>query len=300
MAIFRIERAGALATIQDAGRFGALVHGVGASGPMDRSAFQRAGRHIGASGSAGIEVSVLGITAVVEEGSIAVGWDGGDFSIMVNDSPVDWPGSALLKTGDRLTVVGGPAGNYGYLRFGGELVLPPIMGSRSTSLRVGLGGLEGRSLQAGDRIKIVAADAVAAATVEPRPVEEGPIRFIWGLHADIFSASIRDRFVTSRFRISSQMDRMGVRLRDEAGVLEQSRNLLLVSEPVVVGDIQILGDGTPIVLGRDHQTTGGYPRIGTVITADLDRFFQLRPNSEITLSPVGLDHAQALLRSVTP
>jgi biotin-dependent carboxylase-like uncharacterized protein len=300
MAVLRIERAGALATIQDEGRFGALVHGVGASGPMDRSAFLRAGRHIGASGSAGVEVSVLGITAVVEEGSIAIGWDGGAFSVMVNDLSLDWPGSALLKTGDRLTVAGGPAGNYGYLRFGGELNLPPVMGSRSTSLRVGLGGLEGRSLQGGDRIEIAGSEMFASAPVEPRAVDEGPIRFIWGLHAEIFSASIRDKFVTSSFRISSQMDRMGVRLRDEARVFEQSRNLLLISEPVVVGDIQILGDGTPIVLGRDHQTTGGYPRIGTVITADLDRFFQLRPNSEITLSPVGLDHAQALLRSVTP
>lgn len=300
MAILRIERAGALATIQDAGRFGALVHGVGASGPMDRSAFVRAGRHIGASGSAGIEVSVLGITILVEEGPVAVGWDGGNFSVIVNDSPVAWPGAAMLTTGDRLSVVGGPAGNYGYLRFGGELVLPPVMGSRSTSLRVGLGGLAGRSLESGDRIELAVGEAVAATAAEPSPLVEGPIRFVWGLHAEVFSASIREKFVTSGFRISSQMDRMGVRLRDEAGVFDASRNLLLVSEPVVVGDIQILGDGTPIVLGRDHQTTGGYPRIGTVITADLDRFFQLRPNSEITLSPVGLDHAQALLRSVTP
>ncbi|MNL56434.1 KipI antagonist [compost metagenome] len=92
---------------------------------------------------------------------------------------------------------------------------------------------------------------------------------------------------------------MGVWLRDEAAVFAEARVLSLVSDPVVVGDIQILGDGTPIVLGRDHQPTGGYPRIGTIISADLDRFFQLRPNAELVFASVGLDHAQALLRSGT-
>ncbi|RYE58053.1 MAG: hypothetical protein EOP20_06570, partial [Hyphomicrobiales bacterium] len=123
----------------------------------------------------------------------------------------------------------------------------------------------------------------------------GPV----GLHAEVFEPSLREKFVTSRFRITSMMDRMGVRLRDEAGVFADTRILSLVSDPVVVGDIQILGDGTPIVLGRDHQPTGGYPRIGTIASVDLDRFFQLRPNTEIAFSPIGLDHAQALLRSGT-
>jgi allophanate hydrolase subunit 2 len=163
-------------------------------------------------------------------------------------------------------------------------------------MRARIGGLDGRALKAGDRLAVVG-DGDAPATILPRRKADGPIRFVWGLHAEVFDAGLREKFVTSTFRISSMMDRMGVRLRDEAEVFAAARILSLVSDPVVVGDIQILGDGTPIVLGRDHQPTGGYPRIGTIISADLDRFFQLRPNAELVFAPVGLDHAQALLRS---
>ena len=122
-----------------------------------------------------------------------------------------------------------------------------------------------------------------------------PIRFVWGLHADVFEAAEREAFVTMHFAVSSGLDRMGVRLEDRAGVFARARLLSLVSDAVVPGDIQILGDGTPIVLMRDHQPTGGYPRIGTVISVDLDRFAQLRPGSEVTFAPVALHKAHAML-----
>lgn len=291
-----IERAGPLATIQDAGRFGFLAHGISASGPMDGSAFRRAGLFAGSVGSSGIEFSMLGLDLVVAEGETAIGWDGGVFEVSVNGQKRVWPGSAQLAAADRLSISAGTGGNYGYLRFGGEIDLPLVMGSRATSLRARIGGLDGRVLRAGDRLEVIGNGEEPAAPV-PRHKEDGPIRFVWGLHAEVFDAGLREKFVTSTFRISSMMDRMGVRLRDEATVFAEARILSLVSDPVVVGDIQILGDGTPIVLGRDHQPTGGYPRIGTIISADLDRFFQLRPNAEIVFAPVGLDHAQALLRS---
>jgi allophanate hydrolase len=89
---------------------------------------------------------------------------------------------------------------------------------------------------------------------------------------------------------------MGVRLEDGEGVFAEAGSLSLVSDAIVAGDIQILGDGTPIVLMRDHQPTGGYPRIATVISADLDRFAQLRPGSPVAFVPVTVEHAQALLR----
>lgn len=291
-----IERAGPLTTLQDAGRFGYLAQGISASGPMDGAAFRRAGLFAGAGESAGIEFSMLGIDLLLSEGELSLGWDGGTFQVAVNGKPRNWPGAVRLVKSDRLSISAGKGGNYGYLRFGGDIDVPSILGSRSTNLRTRIGGLEGRVLTAGDTLRIIGVVAVPSLP-GLTPASDGPVRFIWGLHADVFDASIRERFVTSRFRISSMMDRMGVRLRDESGVFAEAHILSLVSDPVVVGDIQILGDGTPIVLGRDHQPTGGYPRIGTVISADLDRFFQLRPNAEIAFSPIGLDHAQALLRS---
>lgn len=293
-----IERAGPLTSIQDAGRFGYLADGISASGPMDRGAFERAGSLAGSTG-AGIEFSLLGVDILVEDRSLKAGWDGGQFEVRLNEKPLAWPGNAALQPGDRLRIGTARAGNYGYLRFGGEIDLPLVMGSRATSLRAKLGGFEGRALKAGDRLTITFSRKLTE-PVEPSHANEGPIRFIWGLHAEIFSTERRAQFISSPFRITSMMDRMGVRLKDEAGVFATSKILSLVSDSVICGDIQILGDGTPIVLGRDHQPTGGYPRIGTIISADLDRFFQLRPNAEVRFQSVGLDHAQALLRSGTP
>lgn len=291
-----IERAGPLVTIQDAGRLGYLGQGISASGPMDGAAFRRAGLLAGSRGEAGVEFSMLGLDLIVAEGETNAGWDGGVFEVSLNGRRLEWPGSARLTAGDRLSISAGTGGNYGYLRFGGEIDVPSVMGSRATSMRARIGGFDGQALRAGDRLKLVG-DGEAPAAVVPHTNGDGAIRFMWGLHAEVFEAGLRERFVTSPFRISSMMDRMGVRLRDEAAVFAEARILSLVSDPVVVGDIQILGDGTPIVLGRDHQPTGGYPRIGTIISADLDRFFQLRPNAELVFAPVGLDHAQALLRS---
>ncbi|MCR6634682.1 biotin-dependent carboxyltransferase family protein [Devosia sp.] len=291
-----IDRAGPLVTVQDAGRFGYLAHGISASGPMDAGAFKRAGLLAGSGETAGIEFSMLGLDLTVAEGEAVMGWDGGTFEVSINGRTQSWPGSALLAAGDRLSISAATGGNYGYLRFGGEIDVPVVMGSRATSMRARIGGLEGRALRAGDRLAVIG-DGEASGPVAARPRVEGPIRFVWGLHAEVFSAELREKFVPSAFRISSMMDRMGVRLRDETAVFAEARILSLVSDPIVVGDIQILGDGTPIVLGRDHQPTGGYPRIGTIISADLDRFFQLRPNAELVFAPVGTDHAQALLRS---
>ena len=292
----RVERAGPLCTIQDTGRPGLLTHGISASGPMDRGAFDRAGRRAGAAGAAGIEFTAAGIGLRVVDGRLAAGWDGARFEATVNGRALDWPGGAVLAAGDRLDILPGRRGNYGYLRFGATLELPAVLGSRATSTRAGLGGLDGRSLRAGDELRLSGPEGT------PEPVasmatEEGPIRFVWGLHAGLFSPTLREHFVSARFRVTAAMDRMGVRLADDAGVFAGESILSLVSDPVLPGDIQILGDGTPIVLMRDHQPTGGYPRIGTIVSADIDRFAQLRPASPVAFRPVTVEHAHRLLRS---
>jgi allophanate hydrolase subunit 2 len=128
----------------------------------------------------------------------------------------------------------------------------------------------------------------------PNPHSSGPIRVIWGLHADGFARQVRQRFVEEPFAVSARMDRMGMRLDDRGGVFREVRVLSLVSDAIVPGDIQVLGDGTPIVLMRDHQPTGGYPRIATVVSVDIDRFAQLRPGSEVRFEPVTLAHAGRL------
>jgi 5-oxoprolinase (ATP-hydrolysing) subunit C len=292
----RITRAGPLTTVQDAGRFGMLRHGVSASGPMDRAAFERAAGWMGGAGRGGIEFTTAGLGFIVEDGSIGAGFDGGGFGLAVNGLEKSWPARIVLKNGDSVEVTPGAWGNFGYLRFDRELDLPTLMGSLSTNSIAALGGFEGRGLKAGDFLAF--GDRVApgpGAHPRPTPPEEGAIRVLWGLHAELFAAQTRQRFTQETFVVSARIDRMGARLEDRAGVFAGTPALTLASDAIVPGDIQILGDGTPTVLMRDHQPTGGYPRIATVVTADLDRFAQLRPGTQLRFAPVSLEHAHALL-----
>ena len=298
MTVIVVTRAGPLCTVQDAGRFGMLRHGVSASGPMDRGAFARAAAGMDHTGTAGIEFTTAGLSFRVEGGPIGAGFDGGAFTLTRNGESVPWPARLMLGDGDSVDITPGPAGNYGYVRFAHELAVPPVMGSRATSSIAGLGGLDGRSLRTGDRLTFGDTADQTAQPSHPRPVqsEDGPIRVLWGLHAELFPSDVRERFASESFAISSQLDRMGGRLVDSGGVFAGQAALSLVSDAIVPGDIQVLGDGTPIVLLRDHQPTGGYPRIATVISADLDRFVQLRPGSDVRFEPVTLERAHAALR----
>lgn len=293
--VFTITRAGPLATIQDAGRLGMLRHGISRSGPMDEGAFHVSGCLVGA-GLGGIEITTAGMELRLEQGAGRIGFAGGHFEVRHNGRPLQWPGTASLVAGDVLAVTPGRWGNYGYLRFDGALDIAPVLGSIATNSRVGLGGLAGRPLRAGDVLRVTGEGVRTSAPAAAAP-EQGPIRFVWGLHADVFPQALRQHFVRAGFTISARLDRMGVRLEDPDAVFAGASILSLASDAIVAGDIQILGDGTPTVLMRDHQPTGGYPRIATVITADLDRFVQMRPGAPVAFQPVTVEHAHALLRS---
>ncbi|KRA42624.1 biotin-dependent carboxyltransferase family protein [Devosia sp. Root635] len=295
-AALTILRAGPLTSIQDEGRFGMLRHGISASGPMDEGAYARAG----AGGAGGIEFTMAGLDIRLAHGQCRVGFAGGDFVIRHNGAVLDWPGAVTLAAGDVLAVTPGRWGNYGYLRFDADIGIAPVMGSIATSSRARLGGLDGRVLRAGDVIALSGGARAAASAMKPADAGAGPVRVTWGLHADLFSSEQRQRFVAAEFVVSPRLDRMGVRLEDAGGVMADAAILSLASDAIVPGDIQILGDGTPIVLMRDHQPTGGYPRIATVISADLDRFAQLRPGTPVAFRPVSVEHAHALLRSRGP
>jgi biotin-dependent carboxylase-like uncharacterized protein len=290
MTAITITRAGPLATLQDAGRFGFLGQGISASGPMDRSAYAAAGGLLGVAGATAIELTAAGL-AFTAEGPLRAGCAGGMFTLTVNGNAREWPARLGLAAGDRVAITPGPAGNYGYLRFDREIDVAPVLGSRATNLTVGLGGYKGRALKAGDRI-VFGAEGSPQARGPFHDEKEGPVRVMWGLHVELFEPAMRKGFVRSPFAISPGLDRMGVRLTDVEGVLAGPPRLNLVSDAIVPGDVQILGDGTPIVLMHDHQPTGGYPRIATVVSADLDHFAQLRPGTEVRFRPVSLEHAR--------
>jgi biotin-dependent carboxylase-like uncharacterized protein len=300
-AVIEMVRAGPLTTIQDAGRHGLLAAGISASGPMDRGGFALAAAMVGAAAAGGVEFTAAGLELAVVAGSCRVGFAGAEFCVRHNGVELEWPGTALLQAGERLVVTPGARGNYGYLRFDHEFDLPSVLGSVATNSRAQLGGLAGRPLRARDRLYLGSPAPTVSPAAQPAPVPtEAAFRVIWGIHADLFAPATRQAFVGTRFMVTPQMDRMGVRLADPAAVFAGASALSLVSDAIVPGDIQILGDGTPIVLMRDHQPTGGYPRIATIISADLDRFAQQRPGTPLAFQPVTVEHAQRLLRGGGP
>lgn len=292
-----LTRVSPMTTIQDAGRPGLFAHGIGASGPMDRIGYALAANLAEQPCGAAIEIGPLGLEFTYHGAPLSGGVAGGAFTLTVDGQPQSWPARIDLVENTKVSIRPGPNGNYGYLRFAAEIGVPLVLGSRSTNATVGLGGLDGRMLVAGDEIDLD--NLVEAHTEDARPetaAPDDPVRFVWGIHANLFSAPIRSAFTASDFRISARMDRMGIRLDDTGAVFADAKLLNLVSDAVVPGDIQILGDGTPIVLMRDNQPTGGYPRIGTIIDVDLDRFAQIRAGRMVRFEPVTVAHAHRIAR----
>lgn len=295
--LIEILRVGPQTTIQDQGRPGYLKSGISASGPMDQSAYCAAGALLSHPANSAIEFTTSGLDFRVVESKVDAAFAGGAFNLTINGQSHSWPHSTVLNAGDKVSISPGAGGNYGYVRFSQELDVPKILGSRATNLTAKLGGLDGRALSVGDKLKLdtETSFSVTESFSPPLAKKDAAIRFVWGVHADRFSADARARFLESAFVVSTHIDRMGARLEDPDHAFAGEHILSLVSDAVVPGDIQILGDGTPIVLLRDHQPTGGYPRIGTIISADLDRFVQMRPHQEVRFEPVTVQTAHAVL-----
>ena len=160
-----LTRAGPLTTLQDAGRFGMLAHGISASGPMDHRSYIASGALLPRAGSTAIEFP-QGL-ALETTAPLLAGLAGGDFRLLFNGAPADWGAVVELRAGDRIEILPGARGNYGYLRFEREIDIAPVLGSRSTNVTVGLGGYKGRALRAGDRLDF-AADGVPVAAPPSR------------------------------------------------------------------------------------------------------------------------------------
>ncbi len=145
---------------------------------------QRAYALAGGGGTTAIEFTRAGIAFSVEAGETTAGFAGGAFTLRLNEAPQSWPARLALKPGDIVDITPGPAGNYGYVRFDHDIDVPAVMGSRATNLIARIGGFEGRALRAGDRLRLGLATPTPAD--KAAPAAEGPIRVLWGLHAEPF------------------------------------------------------------------------------------------------------------------
>lgn len=292
----RIEQAGPYVTFQDGGRPGHMRYGVSASGPMDRAAFTAANLAIGNNlNETCIEISMGGITLQCLSGSITLAINGGQFTVE-HDGDLHQSGIVLtVKAGQSLSVRPGKSGSWCYLACAGQLDVPHWLGKTATHALSGLGG---GVLTAGQEINI--------SSPRTMPELEGSIapftarsfgrhlRVVLGPQDQHFTSQAIKKLLGSEFTLSDAYDRMGVRLNGPK--LEISGSLSLPSEPIIKGSVQVAGDGVPTILLADHQTTGGYPKIATIVSADLDDFAQLRPRQKIRFRAIDPDDAIILSR----
>jgi len=286
---------GPVSSVQDGGRYGAQRYGLTPSGAMDRTGLAAANTLVGnAALAAGIEIGPFGAAFAARDGAVSVALAGAPRSADVAGRAVAFDRSMALADGETLTLGFARGGSFSYLAIEGGIEGEPMFGSLSVNARAGLGSPYPRPLQAGDELQTTAAASGAAERRIDLPAAiGGPIRVLLGPQDDDFGDAIK-LFLNSEWKISPTSDRMGYRL--DGPVIRHLHGHNIVSDGTVNGSIQVPGNGAPIVLMPDRGTTGGYPKIATVISADLGRFAQLPAGSGFRFKAVSMTEAQAEAR----
>ena len=312
-ATLEIVAPGAMATIQDLGRSGWRRVGVPRAGALSPALLRIANALVGnPEGAPAIEFFVTGPTLKAVDGPVQLGI-AGDCPLTLTRASGErkqqgaWC-SVTLQPGDTLQIGAPRAARAGVVAVRG-LAVPSVLGSAATYTRAALGGLGGRALQAGDRLALAAPPGHNAAAplhnavawvdrALPRPpaTDSSAIRVVLGPQADHFDAAAVDAFFATDYRISADADRMGVRLQGQA-VLHNHKGSEIVSDATVPGSVQVPGNGQPIVLLADGQTAGGYPKIATVISADLPRLALAPVGAAIRFAAVTVAQAEQLART---
>jgi antagonist of KipI len=273
---------GLLTTVQDGGRPGRRRVGVSGCGPMDARTHAAANRVVGnPPATAALECTVTG-PSLRFLAPVRFAVAGGDLGVVLDrDDLGAWPvprGAGILaRPGNVLRFTGRRSGCRAYLALGGGIDVPLVLGSRSTDLHSGFGGFAGRALRAGDRL-VVAPRSGASSPIDAPPFSPAArttVRVVLGPQADRFDAQTLARFLADRWRVGAASDRMGCRLDGEP--LRHLGPAEILSDGMVPGSIQVPPDGKPIVMAADGPTTGGYPKIATVVSADLPLLGQLVP-----------------------
>jgi biotin-dependent carboxylase-like uncharacterized protein len=296
-----IRRAGPACSVQDEGRHGYLRFGVTPAGPMDWIGHRTANLLAGNSaGAAAIEAGPSGLGLEAAEAPLRLGICAPGFRVERDGSALPTRLSIVLRPGERLSIVPGRFGVWGYVAPEGGFDAEPVMGSLSTHVRSALGPFGGTGLAAGMTIPLrhAAADDAAFAIFEPAIPPYGPIRFVPGPQDDHFTAEARAAFAEGEYEIAARSDRMAWRLSGPP--LAHAKGHDIVSDGIALGAIQVPGDGQPLVLMADRQPTGGYPKIGTVARADLPVLAQMRPGQKVRFRPVTVEAAVDALRAAIP
>ena len=289
---------GLLTTLQDGGRTGFEDQGVPPSGALDELSFALANALVGnPAGTGALEFTLIGGEFRAGQGGCVIAVTG-DMEVFIDDQPMPAYQCHVLRSGAVLKVGRALSGARGYLAVGGGFAARPVLGSVSTLMRGELGGFAGRALAKGDDLPLalpsqclpLAARASAQRFLPQR--EQRALRVVLGPQQAHFSEHEIGRFLKEPFQVSSQSDRMGYRMTGP--VIGHLKGFNIVSDAISTGSVQIPGSGQPIIAMHDRQTTGGYPKIATVIRADLARLGQLKPGDWVTFSQVSVEQAEDL------
>jgi biotin-dependent carboxylase-like uncharacterized protein len=300
MEALEILHGGPFTTIQDLGRKGYQQFGMPSAGAMDITSFRLANRLVqNDEGESCLEITFIGLHLQVLQ-DIVIAITGGDLMPKMNGSPLPMWETVSLRTNSEVSFTGVRDGIRSYLAISGGIQVPDIMGSKSTYIRGGIGGFEGRPLKKGDRLRI---DPQHPGLPFCR-VKEGLIpqyggvwktRVVMGPQDDYFSKKGIETFTSSEYTITPQSDRMGYRLQGPQ--IEHRKGADIISDATCLGSIQVPGYGLPIILFTDRQTTGGYPKIATAISVDVYDLGQAKPGDRIRFSPISVIEAHQIRRN---
>jgi antagonist of KipI len=288
-----------LTTIQDAGRWGFQARGVPVAGPMDPVSHRLANALVGnVREAAALEITLLGPELEFEDERL-VAVAGAEFEMTLDGRPV--PGNApfIVSTGSRLRFGERRRGARAYLAISSGIAVPPVLGSRSTHLVSAMGGAGGRALAAGDRLPLGDPRRVEGTALAPQPAavalpdRHARIRVLPGPQREYFSDDALEVLQSAPYTIGQNSDRMGFRL--DGPRLTHARGADIISDATPLGVLQVPASGQPIMLMADRQTTGGYPKIATVIAADIAVAGQLGPSDTIEFAVCTPSAAMAAL-----
>ena len=292
-----VVRPGMLTTVQDLGRWGRQDRGVPVAGPMDAYSHRLANALLGnPDHAAALEITLIGPELEADDETLCV-LTGAHFDATVNGQPTDATRPFVVAAGQRLRLGARHAGARATLGARGGIAVPPIFGSRATSLSSRMGPFGGRPLQAGDILPVgrpAMAERVSIGRALSMPDGGVRVRVIRGPHDAMFTSDALSTLFASRYTVSAQSNRMGYRL--EGASLRHAAGADILSDATPLGSLQVPAAGQPILLMADRQTTGGYPRIGTVIMADLPVAGQLAPGDWIAFSECTRAEALVALR----
>ena len=291
-------------TVQDLGRFGFGRYGVAPSGALDPFALRIGNLLVdNLENQACLETTLLGLRIkALTDVRIAV--TGANLQPQVDKRPLEMWCSHILNKGEILSFIGPSSGCRSYIALGGGIDIPPVMGSKSTSLPSGFGGFEGKALEAGailfsesPQAKLVATHRKFESKWIPTYPNKWIVRVIWGPQDDDFTEEGRQTFLKSSYEVSPESDRTGIRLNGPLIQRKADMPDSIISEGQISGNIQVPGDGKPIII-LGETVSGGYRKIATVISADRPMLGQIRPGDKINFKSISVDEAVKALREM--